>query len=51
MATSDDLLAVSVIDPGIGEKPGLPMLRMDQRRAEREAAAQALVVRGRLAGV
>jgi nucleotide-binding universal stress UspA family protein len=43
-----DLLAVSVIDPGvIGGRPGEPILRMDQRRAEREVAAQALVLRGR----
>ena len=46
-----ELLAVSVIDSTVGGKPGQPVLRMDQRRAEREVAAQALVVRGRRAGV
>jgi nucleotide-binding universal stress UspA family protein len=47
-----DLLAVSVIDPGIvGNRPGEPILRMDQRRAERELAAQVLVLRGRREGV
>jgi len=46
-----DLLVVSVIDPGAGARSGQPVLRMDQRRAEREIAAQALVVRGRRAGV
>jgi nucleotide-binding universal stress UspA family protein len=46
-----DLLVVSVIDPLVGNGPGQPVLRMDQRRAEREAAAQGLVLRGRRAGV
>jgi nucleotide-binding universal stress UspA family protein len=46
-----DLLAVSVIDPISSGQPGQPILRMDQRRAERELAAQALVIRGRRAGV
>jgi len=45
------LLAVSVIDPGVTGRPGQPVLRMDQRRAEREAAAQGLVLRGRRAGI
>jgi nucleotide-binding universal stress UspA family protein len=45
------LLVVSVIDPGTGGGPGQPVMRMDQRRAERELAAQALVVRGRRANV
>jgi nucleotide-binding universal stress UspA family protein len=46
-----NLLVVSVIDPGTGGRPGQPVLRMDQRRAERELAAQALVLRGRREGV
>ena len=45
------LLIVSVIDPMARGTPGRPVERMDQRRAAREAAAQALVVRGREAGV
>ena len=45
------LLVVSVIDPAAHGIPGRPAERMDQRRATREAAAQALVVRGREAGV
>ena len=44
-----ELLVVSVIDPTHG--PGPHVARMDQRRAAREVAAQALVVRGRRAGV
>jgi len=40
------LLVVSVIDPG-SARAEQPVLRMDQRRAEREVAAQALVLRGR----
>ena len=46
-----DLLVVSVIDPGARHDPGRAVLRMDQHRAAREAAAQALVVRGSNAGV
>jgi nucleotide-binding universal stress UspA family protein len=45
------MLAVSVIDPGVTGRPGQPVLRMDQRRAEREAAAHGLVLRGRRAGI
>ena len=46
-----DLLIVSVID-GDRETPGEPPReRMDRRRAARELAAQALVARGRRAGV
>jgi nucleotide-binding universal stress UspA family protein len=46
-----DLLIVSVIDP-TSLLAGTPMVaRMDQRRAAREVAAQAIVVRGRRAGV
>ena len=45
-----DLLVVSVIDPTT-RGPGPHVARMDQRRAAREVAAQALVVRGRRAGV
>jgi nucleotide-binding universal stress UspA family protein len=45
------LLIVSVIDPMARGIPGKPVERMDQRRAARESAAQALVVRGREAGV
>jgi nucleotide-binding universal stress UspA family protein len=45
------LLIVSVIDPAAHGIPGRPVERMDQRRAAREAAARALVVRGRAAGV
>lgn len=46
-----ELLVVSVIDPAptIGASP--PFARMDQRRASREGAAQAIVVKGRRAGV
>lgn len=45
------LLIVSVIDPDLrSARPG-PVERMDQRRAARETAAQALVLRGRHAGV
>jgi nucleotide-binding universal stress UspA family protein len=45
------LLIVSVIDPAVRGAPGGRVERMDQRRAAREAAAQAMVVRGRQAGV
>ena len=45
------LLVVSVIDPVGVAGPGQPALRMDQRRAEREAAAQGLVLRGRRDGI
>lgn len=45
-----ELLVVSVIDPTT-RAPGPHVARMDQRRAAREVAAQALVVRGRRAGV
>lgn len=45
-----ELLVVSVIDPTT-RGPGPHVARMDQRRAAREVAAQALVVRGRRAGV
>jgi nucleotide-binding universal stress UspA family protein len=45
------LLIVSVIDPEAGSKVRGLVQRMDQRRAAREAAAQALVLRGRDAGV
>jgi nucleotide-binding universal stress UspA family protein len=46
-----ELLIVSVIDPS-SPLSGTPALaRMDQRRAAREVAAQALVVRGRHSGV
>lgn len=45
-----DLLIVSVIDPAAPTR-GPHLARMDQRRAVREGAAQALVVRGRLVGV
>jgi len=51
MQLGADLLVVSVIDPGTAPRPGQPVMRMDQRRAERELAAQALVVRGRRANV
>jgi nucleotide-binding universal stress UspA family protein len=51
MQLGADLLVVSVIDPGTAARPGQPVMRMDQRRAERELAAQALVVRGRRANV
>jgi nucleotide-binding universal stress UspA family protein len=46
-----NLLIVSVIDPAVRGAAGGRVARMDQRRAEREAAAQQLVVRGRQAGV
>jgi nucleotide-binding universal stress UspA family protein len=50
-ALGAELLAVSVIDPirttAFERQPD----RMDQRRAQRELEAQALVVRGRRAGV
>lgn len=45
------LLAVSVIDSSASLPGEARLLRLDQRRAAREAAAQALVVRGRAAGV
>lgn len=45
------LLVVSVIDPEGGGLPGQRVPRMDQRRAEREVAAQALVLDGRRRGV
>jgi nucleotide-binding universal stress UspA family protein len=45
-----DLLVVSVIDPASPMASG-PVPRMDQRRAARELAAQALVVKGRRMGV
>jgi nucleotide-binding universal stress UspA family protein len=45
------LLIVSVIDPDIRGVPGGRVERMDQRRAAREQAAQAVVVRGRQAGI
>ena len=49
-ALGANLLIVSVIDPDVpGARGGVE--RMDQRRAAREAAAQALVLRGRQAGV
>jgi nucleotide-binding universal stress UspA family protein len=46
-----ELLIVSVIDPSSQLSVGPVLARMDQRRAAREAAAQALVLRGRRAGV
>jgi nucleotide-binding universal stress UspA family protein len=45
------LLAVSVIDVEDGARSGRRLPRMDQRRAAREDAAQALVLRGRRQGV
>ncbi len=45
------LLVVSVIDPTVIDLAGQPVLRMDQRRATRENAAQALVLEGRRRGV
>ena len=45
------LLIISVIDPAVRGAQGGRVERMDQRRAAREAAAQAMVVRGRQAGV
>ena len=44
------LLIVSVIDPEAGAAAGRPQ-RMDQRRSVREQAAQAVVIRGRNAGI
>jgi nucleotide-binding universal stress UspA family protein len=46
-----ELLIVSVIDVANTARSGQPVPRMDQRRAAREHAAQALVVRGRREGV
>jgi nucleotide-binding universal stress UspA family protein len=46
-----DLLVVSVIDPDLRAVAGSRLERMDQRRAAREQAAQAVVIRGRQAGV
>jgi nucleotide-binding universal stress UspA family protein len=46
-----NLLIVSVIDPDLRGTPGGRVERMDQRRAVREQAAQAVVVRGRQAGI
>ena len=46
-----NLLVVSVIDVESGARSGQRLPRMDQRRAAREQAAQALVVRGRRQGV
>jgi nucleotide-binding universal stress UspA family protein len=45
-----DLLVVSVIDPA-SPHAAPALARMDQRRAAREVAAQALVMRGRRSGV
>lgn len=45
------LLIVSVIDPDVRGPAGVRVERMDQRRAVREQAAQAVVVRGRQAGI
>jgi nucleotide-binding universal stress UspA family protein len=45
------LIIISVIDPAVRGVPGGRVERMDQRRAAREFAAQAAVVRGRQAGV
>lgn len=45
------LLVVSVIDPTSPLAVGAAVVRMDQRRAAREAAAQEIVVAGRRAGV
>jgi nucleotide-binding universal stress UspA family protein len=45
-----DLLVVSVID-GASPLSSGPLPRMDQRRAARELAAQAIVVKGRRIGV
>jgi nucleotide-binding universal stress UspA family protein len=45
------LLIVSVIDPTARGIPGVRVERMDQRRRTREVAAQAVVIRGREAGV
>ncbi len=46
-----DLLVVSVIDPAARHAAGQTVARMDQRRAARELAAQAIVIDGRRAGV
>lgn len=46
-----DLLIVSVIDPRARRSVGLGSQRPDRIRAVRETAAQALVARGRAAGV
>jgi nucleotide-binding universal stress UspA family protein len=46
-----ELLVVSVIDPTALVAVGPAAVRMDQRRAAREAAAQAIVVTGRHAAV
>jgi nucleotide-binding universal stress UspA family protein len=46
-----ELLIVSVIDPDLRAVAGSRMERMDQRRAAREQAAQAIVVRGRQTGI
>ncbi|HEY8238598.1 MAG TPA: universal stress protein [Candidatus Limnocylindrales bacterium] len=46
-----DLLVVSVIDPASVLPLGPSSARMDQRRAAREAVAQAIVVNGVRAGV
>ena len=46
-----DLLIVSVIDTAFGGPVQSRVLRLDQRRSAREAAARALVLRGRNVGV
>ena len=46
-----ELLVVSVIDPTTPLAVAPTVVRMDQRRAAREAAAQAIVVAGRVEGV
>ena len=46
-----NLLIVSVIEPDARGAAGTRVERMDQRRAAREQAAQAVVVRGRQAGI
>jgi nucleotide-binding universal stress UspA family protein len=50
-ALNAELLAVSVIDGSAAAAFERKPERMDQRRATRELAAQALVIRGRSAGV
>lgn len=50
-ALGAELLAVSVIDTATRGTGDARILRMDQRRAARERAAQDLVMRGRHAGV
>lgn len=45
------LLIVSVIDPEVRGALGARGERMDQRRAAREQAAQAIVIQGRQAGI